>query len=68
MKLALRLSIITLLVLVFLSCNVAVTEVKYNVSVTQSTGGIITISPQKTSYSDGDQISVTATPNSGYVF
>ncbi|HUX41095.1 MAG TPA: InlB B-repeat-containing protein [Rectinemataceae bacterium] len=40
----------------------------YTVTVTQSSGGSIAISPTKTQYSPGDVVSVTATPSSGYVF
>jgi hypothetical protein len=68
MKLALRLSIILLLGLSFISCNLVLTTLKYTVSINQLTGGTISIAPQKTSYSEGDQITVTANPNQGYVF
>ena len=40
----------------------------YSVSAGSCTGGSISWSPQKTAYNYGDVISVTATPDSGYMF
>jgi uncharacterized repeat protein (TIGR02543 family) len=68
MKSAFHLLIILLLGLLLVSCNLAITTVKYTVSINQLTGGTITVSPQKTSYSEGDQITITAIPNQGFVF
>ncbi|NLG17264.1 MAG: carbohydrate-binding protein [Fibrobacter sp.] len=40
----------------------------FTLTITNATGGTVTASPQKTSYSSGEQVTLTATPQSGYAF
>jgi uncharacterized delta-60 repeat protein len=40
----------------------------YSITVNQSVGGTITLSPNNSSYYSGDSVTVTATPNAGYIF
>ncbi|GAA4825109.1 cellulose binding domain-containing protein [Algivirga pacifica] len=47
------------------SCGVAPTQ--YTLSIT-ATNGSVSKSPNKATYSDGEQVTLTATPNTGYQF
>lgn len=61
--------IIFILFATLVSCEyLGLTPKKYTLTITQPIGGIIAVSPVKSQYLDGDQITLTATPSTGYIF
>jgi hypothetical protein len=52
------------------SCNLGtgLQQQKFSVTIVPSPYGNISLSPSKTQYLDGDSVTVTATPKSGYKF
>ncbi|WP_225307262.1 N,N-dimethylformamidase beta subunit family domain-containing protein [Adhaeribacter soli] len=51
-----------------ITANFTAVPVLYNLSVTSSGNGSVTIDPNQSSFTDGSQVTITAVPASGYVF
>jgi hypothetical protein len=70
MKKFLGIALALFLVLTFSSCdqlmNIFIPKVQ--LSVTQPTGGYITVNPNKTEYTKGETVTITATAMTGYTF
>ncbi len=68
MKISARFFFTTIIFITLTACQFLSFSQKYKVTVTQVTGGVITVSPVKTQYTDGDQITVTATASENFAF
>jgi hypothetical protein len=51
-----------------MSISATFSPITYTITLTQSTGGTIAVSPSKSTYNSGENVTVTATADSGYVF
>ncbi|MCX7026419.1 MAG: chitobiase/beta-hexosaminidase C-terminal domain-containing protein [Spirochaetes bacterium] len=70
MKKLLGIALALLLVATFSSCDQILNLIipKIQLTVTQPTGGYITVSPNKTEYTKGETVTITATAMTGYRF
>ena len=60
--------VIILGVISLYSCELISLSQKYKLTVVQNTYGLISITPIKSAYSDGDIVTISAIPNDGYSF